>query len=87
MSTTGDYQPMMQDPTAVSGYRLDRAFLQDMIGHHMVAVMLSQYLFSRGTDHQGVAGLAESIRDDQHRRSSRCSAGSRNGSTRTGTAR
>lgn len=59
------YQPMMRDLTELSGDRLDRAFLEDMVGHHMMAVMMSQRLLSQGTDHQEVADLARSIRDDQ----------------------
>lgn len=65
-STTADYRPMMRDLSGLSGDRLDRAFLQDMIGHHMVAVMMSQHLLWQGTDHEDVAYLARSIRDDQH---------------------
>jgi uncharacterized protein (DUF305 family) len=64
-STTVDYRPMMRDLSGLSGDRLDRAFLQDMIGHHMAAVMMSQHLLWRGTDHEEVAQLARSIRDDQ----------------------
>jgi len=63
--TTVDYRPMMRDLSGLSGDRLDRAFLQDMIGHHMAAVMMSQHLLWRGTDHEEVAQLARSIRDDQ----------------------
>ncbi len=62
-----DYQPMMRDLTGLSGDRLDRVFLQDMLGHHMGAVMMSQQLLMRGVaDHQEVEALAETIRDDQH---------------------
>lgn len=64
--TTVNYRPMMRDLSGLSGDRLDEAFLQDMIGHHMVAVMMSQQLLWRGTDHDAVAQLARSIRDDQH---------------------
>lgn len=35
-----------------------------MIGHHMVAVMMSQHLLWRGTDHAEVAQRARSIRDE-----------------------
>jgi uncharacterized protein (DUF305 family) len=59
------YRPMMRDLSDLSGDRLDQAFLQDMIGHHMVAVMMSQHLLWRGTDHEEVTDLARSIRDDQ----------------------
>ena len=66
VSTATDYQPMMRDLTGLSGDRLDRAFLQDMIRHHMAAVMMSQHLLWRGTAHDDVARLARTIRDDQH---------------------
>ena len=65
-STRVDYRPMMRDLWDLAGDRLDRVFLQDMIGHHMTAVMMSQNLLSRDTDHEEVAVLARSIRDDQH---------------------
>ena len=64
--TAADYEPMMRDLSGLSGDELDRTFLEDMVGHHMVAVMMSQHLLFRGTDHEQVAALAESIRDDQH---------------------
>ena len=66
-STDVDYQPMMRDLTGLSGDRLDRAFLRDMIPHHMTAVMMSQQLLVRGlADHDEVDALAVSIRDEQH---------------------
>jgi uncharacterized protein (DUF305 family) len=66
-STDVDYQPMMRDLTGLSGDRLDRVFLQDMIPHHMMAVMMSQQLLMHGVaDHEEVSDLAETIRDEQH---------------------
>lgn len=66
-STEGDYQPMMRDLSGLSGDRLDRVFLQDMVGHHMAAVMMSQQLLVRGTaEHDQVSDLARTIRDEQH---------------------
>ncbi len=66
-SGQADYQPMMRDLTDLSGDRLDRVFLQDMVGHHMGAVMMSQRLLMGGVaDHEQVAVLAQTIRDDQH---------------------
>ena len=54
-------------PDRPSGDRLDRVFLQDMVGHHMGAVMMSQRLLMRGVaDHEQVEVLAQTIRDDQH---------------------
>ena len=67
LSTDVDYLPMIRDLSALSGDRLDRAFLQDMIPHHMMAVMMSQHLLVRGlADHDEVNALAVSIRDEQH---------------------
>lgn len=61
-----DYQPMMRDLSGLDGDRLDRAFLQDMLWHHMGAVMMSQQLLMRGAaDHDQVADLAETISDEQ----------------------
>ena len=66
-STDVDYEPMMRDLTGLSGDRLDRTFLEDMVGHHTAAVMMSQRgLASRLFDHDEVAALAADIRDDQH---------------------
>jgi len=64
--TAVDYTPMMRDLTALRGDDLDRAFLQDMIPHHMAAVMMSQQVLSGGlADNDGVEPFAESIRDAQ----------------------
>ena len=47
--------------------RLDRAFLEDMIPHHGMAVMMSQQVLSRGrAQHPEVTELATTIRDRQH---------------------
>lgn len=63
-----DYEPMMRDLDGLTGDRLDRVFLEDMIGHHMAAVMMSQQLLARGlAEHDEVEVLAEDIRDEQHR--------------------
>ena len=62
-----DYQPMMRDLSSLSGDSLDRTFLQDMIGHHMMAVMMSQQLLVHdAADHEEVDRLAKAIRDEQH---------------------
>lgn len=60
------YQPMMRDLTSLSGDRLDRVFLQDMIWHHMAAVMMSQLLVRGVAEHDEVEALAQDIRDGQH---------------------
>jgi uncharacterized protein (DUF305 family) len=61
-----DYEPMMRDLSSLDGARLDRTFLQDMVGHHMMAVMMSMRLLAQGADHDQVADLAWTIRDEQH---------------------
>jgi uncharacterized protein (DUF305 family) len=61
------YEPMMRDLSRLSGDALDRAFLVDMIPHHMAAVMMSQQLLVGGVaTHDAVALLAAKIRDEQH---------------------
>jgi uncharacterized protein (DUF305 family) len=65
---TTDYRPMMRDLQGLSGDDLDRVFLEDMIGHHMAAVMMSQQLLARDVaDHAQVAALARSISLSQRR--------------------
>ncbi|WP_165357016.1 DUF305 domain-containing protein [Nocardioides zhouii] len=60
------YAPMMRDLSGLSGVALDRAFLDNMIGHHMAAVMMSQQLLMGGlAEHREVVELARTIRDDQ----------------------
>jgi len=61
-----DDRPMMRDLSGLSGDDLDRAFLRDMISHHMTAVMMSQHLLWSGAVHDDLAQLARSIRDGQH---------------------
>ncbi len=61
-----DYQPMMRDLEGLKGEELDIAFLEDMIPHHMEAIMMSQQLLSRGlAEHEEIAELARAIRNDQ----------------------
>jgi uncharacterized protein (DUF305 family) len=60
------YEPEMRDLTGRSGDQLDRVFLIDMIGHHMLAVLQSQHLMARGlVEHEEVGVLARTIRDEQ----------------------
>ena len=61
-----DYQPMMRDLSGAAGDHLARIFLEDMVAHHMVAVMMAQQFLVRGlAEHAEVAELARSIRHDQ----------------------
>lgn len=64
--TAIDYTPMMRDLTGLQGDALDQAFLEDMIPHHMAAVMMSQQLLTAGlADHAEVEPFAQTIRDSQ----------------------
>lgn len=66
--TSSDYEPMMRDLSGLSGDALDQAFLQDMIPHHMVAVMMSQRLLMHGdAEHGEIDGLARDISAEQRR--------------------
>ena len=38
----GDYKPMMRDVSGLSGVELDKAFLNDMIMHHQMAISMSE---------------------------------------------
>lgn len=65
-STEVDYQPMMRDLTRLSGEELDRVFLEDMIPHHMMAVMMSRQILVRGVaSHDEVNTMAVSIGNEQ----------------------
>jgi len=60
------YRPMMRDLSRLTGDDLDRAFLEDMVGHHMMAVMMSQHLLVDGTSiRPEVDALARQISDEQ----------------------
>lgn len=62
------YRPMMRDLSGLEGDALDRVFLQDMVRHHMMAVMMSQQLLgSRAAEHEEVADLARGISIEQRR--------------------
>ncbi len=63
-----DYEPMMRDLSGLRGDRLDRTFLEDMVWHHMAAVMMSQHLLVSGlVEHDEVGELARDVRDEQRR--------------------
>ncbi|MEU8108351.1 DUF305 domain-containing protein [Nonomuraea muscovyensis] len=66
-STPTPASTMMRDLSGLSGEELDKAFLQDMLPHHMVAIMMSQQLLMSGqAQHSEVADFARSVRDGQH---------------------
>jgi uncharacterized protein (DUF305 family) len=61
------YRPMMRDLSGLTGDDVDRTFLEDMIPHHMMAVMMSQQLITRTLAvHWEVNPFAATIRDRQH---------------------
>ena len=63
---TRTYTPMMRALGQLRGNDLDRAFLQDMIMHHMGAVMMSHQLLNRGlVQHDPVRPFAQKIADTQ----------------------
>lgn len=60
------YEPMMRDLSGASAAEAERAFLEDMIVHHMVAVRESRILLARGyAEHDEVAQLARTIIETQ----------------------
>jgi len=60
------YAPMMRDLSQLAGDELDQAFLEDMIMHHMGAVMMSQRLVNHGlVEHQAVQPFAQNIANTQ----------------------
>lgn len=66
--TYADYAPMMRDLTGLRTDALDRAFLEDMIPHHMMAVMMSQRLLVAGlAADDEITAFARNIRDVQQR--------------------
>ncbi len=56
----------MPDLSGLSGDQLDKTFLQFMIPHHMMAIMMSQQLLMHGqAQHPEVADFARKVREDQ----------------------
>ncbi len=65
---TTPYTPMMRDLTDAPVAERERAFLEDMLMHHMMAVRDARMLLARGlAEHEEVAELARSIVDEQTR--------------------
>jgi uncharacterized protein (DUF305 family) len=60
----GKYKPMMRDLTPLAGTELDRAFLDDMIVHHMGALMMAQQV-ANNIEHTEIRTLAENIAKTQ----------------------
>ena len=60
----GSYQPMMRDLSQLSGADLDRRFLEDMIPHHVGAIMMAQSVRPH-IEHQEVTDMADAIMETQ----------------------
>ena len=61
---SGKYEPMMRDLEKLSGTELDKAFLEDMIMHHMGAIMMAHSV--QGViEHKEVEDLSKAIIDSQ----------------------
>ncbi len=60
----GSYQPMMGDLSQLSGVDLDKRFLEDMIPHHMGAIMMAQSVRPH-IEHQEVTDMADAIMETQ----------------------
>ena len=58
------YQPMMRDLSQLSGAELDERFLQDMIPHHMGAIMMAQSVRPY-IEHQEITDMANAIMETQ----------------------
>ncbi|HKL04067.1 MAG TPA: DUF305 domain-containing protein [Cryomorphaceae bacterium] len=56
----GDYMPMMRELEDLSGAELDRVFLEDMIGHHMGAIMMARSV-QPYIEHDEIAELTQAI--------------------------
>jgi uncharacterized protein (DUF305 family) len=59
-----DYKPMMRDLSKLSGAALDKVFLEDMIMHHMGAIMMAQSV-QPYIENQEIADLTKAIMETQ----------------------
>lgn len=59
-----DYKPMMRDLSKLSGVSLDKVFLEDMVMHHMGAIMMAQSV-QPYIEHKEITDLSKAIMDTQ----------------------
>jgi uncharacterized protein (DUF305 family) len=59
-----DYKPMMRDLSTLSGAALDKVFLEDMIMHHMGAIMMAQSV-QPYIENQEITDLTKAIMETQ----------------------
>lgn len=57
---SGTYEPMMRELENLSGAELDRVFLEDMIMHHMGAIMMARSV-QPYVEHNEIAELTQNI--------------------------
>ncbi len=57
---TGTYEPMMRDLSQLSGAELDKVFLEDMVHHHMGAIMMAKSV-EPVIEHEELRTLTEAI--------------------------
>ncbi len=63
-SDAGIYEPMMRDLSLLSGEELDKVFLEDMVMHHMGAIMMAESVTLHIT-HQELRDLTRAIESTQ----------------------
>lgn len=61
---SGNYEPMMRDLSKLSGNELDKVFLEDMVMHHMGAIMMAHSVQSY-IEHDEVRNLTKAIIETQ----------------------
>lgn len=59
-----DYEPMMRDLSKLSGASLDKVFLEDMVMHHMGAIMMAQSV-QPYIEHKEITDLSKAIVETQ----------------------
>ena len=59
-----DYEPMMRDLSKLNGAALDKVFLEDMVMHHMGAIMMAQSVQAY-IEHKEITDLSKAIVETQ----------------------
>lgn len=64
VANPSDYTPMMRDLSKLSGAALDKVFLEDMIMHHMGAIMMAESV-QPYIENQEITDLTKAIKETQ----------------------
>lgn len=64
VADSNDYEPMMRDLSKLSGASLDKVFLEDMVMHHMGAIMMAQSV-QPYIEHKEITDLSNAIVESQ----------------------